>query len=328
MEKREQLFLGVDGGGTKTAAWLGVERDGQVQVLAKAVGEASNPRAVGLERAMDVVGRVVRRAQQQLSEHQDATFEAACLCLAGAGRTEEQHTISQWCKQAGIANRCRVVDDSQALFAARTGEANRAGIVLIAGTGSICWGRDDRGRDYRAGGWGYLLGDQGSGFALGSAAVSAILEGAVLEDGRRTSLPQANGEGLAELTRAILNHWSLQQIGEIVPVVYGHQDSRGLLASVAPLVFELVNVSETANRIVRDGAEHLARLVAIVARQMELEQLNSLAVAGGALVAQPIYRQLVQESLQHQGVTVGEMEIIEDPVVGALRLAVALAKSD
>src|SRR5947209_19543433 len=101
-----------------------------------------------------------------------STVAAACLGLAGIDRQEGLDVIHGWAARTALGGSVSVANDAALLLAAGTPEG--WGLAVVAGTGSIAWGRDRAGREDRAGGWGYLLGDEGSGYAVAVAALRAV----------------------------------------------------------------------------------------------------------------------------------------------------------
>jgi N-acetylglucosamine kinase-like BadF-type ATPase len=233
---------------------------------------------------------------------------AACLGLAGSGRPEDQDAIRAWADKARLAERVEVTSDGALLLAAGTPEG--WGLGLVAGTGSIAVGRTADGRMARAGGWGYLLGDEGSGYALVTAAMRAVARSA---DGRGPT---------TRLTERFLTRLGLRQPPELVSAVYGGSWDRAALASLAPLVTALAAEDEVASAIVDEAARELAETAAAVVHQFGWGTVRvPLALAGGLLLADADYRQRVSEALKRLGIAVGPIDLVAEPAAGAVRLA-------
>src|SRR6185295_12844752 len=166
-------IIGVDGGGTKTLALLG-DLDGNV--LARGVSGPSNTNAVGF----DVACSALESAMLMARKDYPGEISALCLGLAGAGRAEDIERFQNWAVDNFPRAAVKVVSDADILLMA--GAPSGPALALICGTGSIVYGRTVTGELIRAGGWGYLFGDEGGGYAIGIAALRKMMQA---YDGRR-----------------------------------------------------------------------------------------------------------------------------------------------
>src|SRR5215217_1107016 len=198
-------ILGVDGGGSKTLALLG-DLDGNV--LARGVGGPSNSNAVGFVMACAALESAISLARKDYP----GEIAALCLGLAGAGRKEDVERFVNWAVQKFPKSLIKVVNDAEILLTA--GAPSGAALVLICGTGSIVYGRTVRGQVLRAGGWGYLFGDEGSGYAIGVAALRAVMQ-AYDERGPETLLSEL-----------VLQRYGLSAPPELVNAIYGLESFR------------------------------------------------------------------------------------------------------
>jgi len=162
------LCIGIDAGGTKTRM---VARLQNAETLVNHEGAGANLQRVGAPEAADTLAEMIGVALGNYPGHP----YHLCIGIAGGGRSEDQKSLSDALLVALANNRpasLLIVDDARiALEAAFEGES---GMIMIAGTGSIAYARTPDGAVYRAGGWGYLLGDDGSGYALGRAGLKAV----------------------------------------------------------------------------------------------------------------------------------------------------------
>src|SRR5262245_17313898 len=156
--------LGIDAGGTKTVCLLADDRG---QVLAESRASGANLQVMGELEVEKVLHQVM---EETLGDH-DFRPDAICLGIAGVDRPEDAAAVQSIMRRSGPRRRTPVVND--ALVALVAGAGDQPGVVVISGTGSIAYGRDGAGHASRAGGWGYLLGDEGGGFWIGRAALSA-----------------------------------------------------------------------------------------------------------------------------------------------------------
>src|SRR5689334_17310708 len=185
------FLLGIDGGGSKTVALLA---DSQQAILGRGAAGASNHNLLGARAAFEALDQAVRLAFED-AKIAPAPPRALCLGMAGAGRPADIALFQAWAAERWPGTPVAVVSDADLVLAA--GPGNGWGLGLICGTGSIAYGRDRSGMTARAGGWGSLLGDEGSGYAIGLAGLRAVARA-------------ADGRGPATvLTDTLLGHWSL-----------------------------------------------------------------------------------------------------------------------
>jgi N-acetylmuramic acid 6-phosphate etherase len=304
------LLLGVDGGGSRTVALL-ARLDGVV--IGRGEAGPSNPQAVGVEaalRAIDVaVGRAFTVAGRPRGE-----VAAACLGLAGVGRPDDERPIREWAERHRLASVVEVTSDVSLLLAAGTPDG--WGVALVAGTGSIALARDRDGRTARAGGWGHLLDDAGSGYALALAGLRAVVRAA---DGR--------GPATA-LSERLLERLGLSRPQELVGAVYRGGLDRTALAALAPLVLDAAEAGDTvAADLVEQGASELALMTAAAARPLSLGgDPVPLALAGGLLLGSDGYRGQLLRALERVGFRADPVAQVHEPAKGALRRACANAR--
>ncbi|MGA1296869.1 MAG: N-acetylglucosamine kinase, partial [Burkholderiaceae bacterium] len=237
--------------------------------------------------------------------------QAMCAGIAGVSRPEDEQMVSSWVRNRGIADNLLIANDGWLVIAA--GTADGVGIGVICGTGSIAVGRDAQGHMRRAGGWGYLFGDEGSGHDL---AIMALRAAACAADGRGPS---------TALLPALLNHWQLQLPEDFITYLYGVSDPRPLLGDVGPVIMQVAADHDTvALQIVQQAGFELARSVIAVAKNLELPRPLPLALAGSMIVrGEPLQRALLDHLIKNN-ISVA-MQLVEDPAVGALRLAQRIA---
>ncbi len=301
------LLLGIDGGGSRTVALLATVDDYKT-VLGRGEAGPSNLQAVRPERALAALEEAVTAAFAGANLAR-VPVTVACLGLAGAGRSEDQKVIKDWACAVNLAGTVHVTTDAAILLAAGTPEG--WGLALVAGTGSIAYGRSADGRSARAGGWGYLMGDEGSAYALVLAGLQAVARAA---DGRGSS---------TVLTGRFLDNLDLSQPQELVPAIYRSGRDRAALASWAPLVLEAADAGDVvALQITQDGARELAQTSAAVARTLGFDRSAApLALSGGVLLASSGYRRCVVSALQSLGFQPDPIAVVREPAEGALRWA-------
>ena len=308
----EELVLGVDGGGTRTVAFLATRRESGWTVLGRGEAGPSNRQAVGTSAALAALDEATGQAFAAAGRKRCAV-NAACLGLAGAGRPGDQEIVREWAARAHLAASVQVIEDAALLLAAGTPDG--WGVAVVAGTGSMAFSRSADGRTARSGGWGPLLGDEGSGYAIALAGLRAATRAA---DGRAP---------VTLLTDRLLAAYGLARPEEFIGAVYRGGD-RAALAALAPVVLEAAEAGDAAaEEIIREAAAELASATAAAARQLDLGATFPVAVAGGLLVASTGYRERFLAALTARGLTANPVALVTDPAEGAVRLALAKVKS-
>jgi N-acetylglucosamine kinase-like BadF-type ATPase len=202
------------------------------------------------------------------------------------------------------AARVEVVHDSRLLLAA--GGA-RTGVAVIAGTGSAAWGTNADGEEARAGGWGYLLGDEGSGYWLGREAVRYSLH--------RMDL----GHDPDALTQSLLAATGLAQPGELIAHFHSPETGRRYWAQQSRVVTEAADAGHAAAGFLVDQAAHdLARMAAQVARQLGID--GPVILGSGLGMNVPRLQERFRAALAEQGIT--DVRVLDrDPIFGTIELA-------
>lgn len=327
-------ILGIDGGGTHTIAILAQPRYGEIprssplttlqnatdhgqlttdnfSIIGRGEAGPSNLQAVGQHRAFRAIDDAVENAFRAARVAR-SSVRVAWLGIAGAGRPEDQTLLRDWAIKTKLADHVEVSHDAPLLLAAGTPEG--WGVAVVAGTGSIAFARGPDGRTSRAGGWGFLLGDEGSGYALGLAGLQAVAQAA---DGRARA---------TTLTKLVFDRLRLKRPEELVAAIYQTGLDRPTIAKLAPLVIDAADAGDpTANAIMQEGAQQLAVAAATSARQLGLVSPLPLALAGGLLLASASYRDCLVCAIQAVGIVVNPVELVSEPAEGAVRLAMSCA---
>ena len=299
-------MLGIDAGGTKTVALLA---DGEGRVVSQARGPGANLQAAGeLE-----VEKVLHAVMEEAIADRVITPAAICLGIAGVDREEDSATVQALMRRIGFKARVLVVND--ALIALAAGVRDDPGIVIIAGTGSIAYGRNGDGLAARAGGWGYVLGDEGSGYWMGRLALRAVVREA---DGRATP---------TTLTPRVLRHFGVARAQDLIRAVYHAALRPPAIAALAQCVQQSCAEGDpTACHIVETGARELTASAASVARQLNMGvEAFTFVLGGGIFKAVPKLAATVQARLPQIAPrsTIALLEV--EPAVGAVHLALAEA---
>lgn len=295
------LVVGIDAGGSKTRAFA-VDRDGAV--VGRGAGGGAN-----LLSSPDPAGSIAAALAESLGS---AKPEAVVLSCSGGDRPADRERGRAILTQLlGPTVRIDVTHD--AIAALYAGNPAGCGVVLISGTGSIAFGRNDEGQERRAGGWGYLIGDEGSAVWLGLEGLRAAAHHA---DGR--------GAGTA-ITAHVLRELGAGSFMEVIPQLYGRpHPAPAILAAVRAVGRAAAEADAIAASIVQRGAHSLARAASVVAAELRLGD-GPVYLAGGAFESLPSLERAVRGELLSILPRATVEPVSEEPAMGAARLAMRLA---
>ncbi|MCG8650646.1 MAG: N-acetylglucosamine kinase [Pirellulales bacterium] len=315
MIEPNELVLGIDGGGTKTEVWLAYRSQPQQNgVVGKGRGQTSNPRSVTFDQAIGHLDQAIDAAFANAGLPRRCVA-AACIGLAGADRDEEQQRLRTWAHQVNLAQKITLTNDALPLLHAAAPDG--VGIALIAGTGSLCLGRNPDGRLHRCGGWGPVMGDEGSGYWIACQGLRAV---AAAADHR--------GEPTA-LLDLFVRHFRRSTAQQLIPIIYQTDMERAEIAALAPLVFAAQAQGDAvASAIIERSADELAQLVTTVAETLSFTPAAyRLSLSGGVLTRQPQLCQRLEDRLSARSLRPAETFVVEHPVVGSLVLAANAAST-
>ncbi|MBE9096305.1 N-acetylglucosamine kinase [Tychonema sp. LEGE 07203] len=224
--------FGIDGGGTKTICIL---TDENRIVLGRGEAGPSNYQTQGIEKAKESIQLAIERAvlSAKIDPNINLKIEAICLGLAGAGRPKDIEIVQFVVENLQLTNSLpvtrsilprNIVICSDCAIALVGGTGQEVGIAVIAGTGSIVFGQNRQGQTKRVGGWGYILGDEGSGYDIAVGGLQAALK---FYDGRQES---------TALAERFQTHLGLNNLEELVEVVYRRGWGVPEIAALAPIV--------------------------------------------------------------------------------------------
>jgi N-acetylglucosamine kinase-like BadF-type ATPase len=247
-------LLGIDGGGTKT---LGVIADLNGTPLFSAAGGTSNPQVTGFQKASQVVLEVIQKCCRGV-RCQPRDLKAVVVGLAGAGRESDRRRaeieLRKLARKKDFPLRnLRIESDARIALEGTLG--GRPGIVVISGTGSIGIAKDQNGDIHRVGGWGRAIGDEGSGFAIGRAALVAIARSL---DGRGQP---------TMLTAFAAKRFGLSSSQRIISKIYQDRFDPSLLA---PLVLKAAEKGDNVSKgILEEAALELAHHVRVLLAKLK-----------------------------------------------------------
>jgi N-acetylglucosamine kinase-like BadF-type ATPase len=304
--------LGIDAGGTKTVCLLADEHG---HVISEARGPGANLHAAGELAVEKVLYDVMEEAiGDRTIAGRPVVPDAICLGIAGVDREDEARIVRAIMRRIGYKSRVLVVNDALIALVAGTGDA--PGIVIIAGTGSIAYGRNAAGEAARAGGWGHMIGDEGSGYWIGREALAAVMRAA---DGRG---PETG------LTAEMLAHFQVSEVPRLPRIVYDRELPRAAVAAVCPIVERMGGQGDAvATRILERAANELVLAAQSVAARLSMRgDAFTFCLAGGAFRVVPWLARELPPRLAEIAPRCLVKVLDEEPAVGAVWLALAEAR--
>jgi len=284
VSEQKRYVIGVDGGGTKTHAIL-VGLDGTV--LTESLGGPSNLQKIGLEKASEVLFTTILDCCKNV-KCEPHEVQSIILGVAGAGRASDKASLVEKLHAIGARKKFPVNNitvESDARVALEAAFAAGPGIVLIGGTGSIALYRTEDGKLIRAGGWGNIIGDEGSGYAIARDALNAVMR---QSDGRTEK---------TLLTKKALAHFGVEQVDSLITKIYhDHED----VASFVPSVLEACNERDrVAYNLLVKNANELVELVRVLVMQVRPKKKLPVCLMGGLLESENVYSKMVKEKIAH-----------------------------
>lgn len=334
-----KLILGLDCGGTKTTAALATiaeeSSDGRdFEILGTGVAGPSNPCSVGEELAYATVTTAIRSAFE-IAAVTPESVESLALCMAGIGRPEEMQRVREWAQSQSLANRIIVTEDIEPVRWAALWETGHFSIqalpsdppswerivTLISGTGSIACctdmpvGTEKPGTTERVGGWGYLLGDEGSGFSIGLLGLKSAIA------------THDRGMSTTEMHRELLDALHCRTVPQLIPTVYRIPLPRAEIAALSRIVLRYADHDPQARDIADQTIASLSLLVRLALQRNPASQGDYLlAVTGGLLDAESPILKGIQDSLEDLQCGPSLVHVVQASVHGALYMAAQAIK--
>ncbi|MCU1310715.1 MAG: ATPase BadF/BadG/BcrA/BcrD type [Candidatus Angelobacter sp.] len=294
------LYLGIDAGGSKTECAIANDKE----VLGRFTAGTCKFQRVGREAATASLQATVRGALHAANSNAN-DIRQSCIGISGASQPEVRewatHTLTSL-----LSGGVTVVGDN--IIAHEAAFEGGAGVLIVAGTGSIVYGRNERGEVARAGGWGPIVSDEGSGNWIGRSAVRDVLQ--ALDGGTQTALLEA-----------IRQAWSASSREEIARIANGSPAPD--FAALFPRVLAAAESGDTLALDLLDRAgEQLAQLALIVIQKLWLYGVpGRIAGAGGVLNHSAQIRGILQRTFRAECPQIEYDNKVIDPILGALFIA-------
>ncbi len=271
------LIAGIDAGGSKTECII-VDTD-ENQIIARAETGAANYQVVGLNEACKQIKDALEAAKKQIGI---SRLTALGVGLAGAGRKDDLKKIKDRMHTIIDLRNIFFSDDAYIALLGATGGSE--GIVLIAGTGSIAYGLKKSGIKIRSGGWGPIIGDEGSGYWIAMEAI------------KRAIRASENRAPETSLRKLILQHFDFDSLEELIPFVYQGKLPRKKIAALTPEIFILAqNGEQTAVEITENAVEELALLANSL--KVKLDYPEDKIAGTGGLIKSDYFHDLLERKL-------------------------------
>lgn len=296
----DALFAGIDGGGSNLRVAV---VDARLATIVTQSAGTANPSVIGREQAQAHIREIVR-ATLQRADISPKRIAAAGIGIAGASNLHSRDWLLE--TLSPILPSSRLVPSSDLEIALVGALGRRHGILLLAGTGSAAYGCAPDGKQLQVGGWGYLLGDEGSGYWLGMQLLRGI------------SAAHDKGGGLTALGAACLDALALQTARDLVGWLYrSNEAATARVAALARLALDMAQAGDCeANMLVRAAADHLARQVDLLRSRLEYPGAP-IAFAGGLLDTDNALSAAVTRQLKLPG----RPKALHSPAIGAALLA-------
>jgi len=260
-----RYVVGVDGGASKTVALIGTESG---KVLGRGESGPSNYHNVGAAAASRAIKKAVIEAQKQTGLR-EVRPETAVVALAAVDSEIDRAVALRFVRRTKIARTSYVVHDSvAALYAATQG---KPGIIVISGTGCVAAGVNEAGEYARAGGWGYLIDDEGSAFDIGRKALTRAFR---MLDGRARP---------TNLISILKRNFQVKMLEDALSLIYANGVSVEEVARLASLVSRAASRDKACKEILNNAGITLAELACAVARRLCMtDDSFKVATVGGS----------------------------------------------
>lgn len=296
---QKPYVIGMDGGGTKTkicSAYL----DGTI--FDSFTGGSMNINSQGEAGVKQNLAQIFNELKNRGADW--PLLKGICLGAAGISNPLARQTLQASVQTAGIRIEPILLGDHQiALYGAH--EAGQ-GIILIAGTGSVCYGIGENAQEVRVGGFGHLIDDEGSGYAIGRDVLSAVVRA---EDGR---------EQPTCMKEAVLAQLKLSGIAELIQYIYSPSTGKKEIAALAPIVMQGVQKKEqAAERILEKASDYLAEMVITAVRCLNRPQAE-VAFCGSVLLKNEILAEKLKQKIHAVYPAVNCIKPKQDAAAGAV----------
>jgi len=307
-------ILGVDGGGSKTTAQIA---DTSGKKIAQAVSGSSSYKSVGVKKAIENLNTAVFKAMKNLDVSKSINFASSCFGFAGNNNSkgkdpEIYREIVFNEKLSNYLNSEKTIICNDTRIGLEAGSSNKNKMILIAGTGSNCFGINEDGKQAGATGWDYILADEGSGYQVGLKALRAIIR-AYDGRGRKTLL-----------SKTILKEIKLKNILDLTEWAYEIPFSKVKIGELAKTVCRTARMGdEVSIDILIQEADEAVTSVITVVHKLGFENKDfDLVLVGGLFKCEKYFKNILMDRLKENFSKINFIPLTSDPVGGAIKLAI------
>lgn len=297
--------IGIDGGGTKSLLKLA---DKEGNLLATCHGGPSNIYSSSLDTVKESLNQIIHEALAQ-AQVDMKEIERLCLGTAGAGREEASLILTRILNEIGV--HCDLIITHDAMTALYGALGKGEGIILISGTGSVCYGNRSDGSYHRAGGWGHIMSDEGSGYDIGRRILTQVMK-------------SYDGRGIESiLTKLVLGKLDIESVEDLVSFAHGPDTGKSGIADLGRLLDPACFAGDkAAMQIAKDAAKELFCMVEAVATKLEFTDQGADLVFGGSVLEKGhfVKDQLLQ-LLKSNYPSIRIKKPLYDPAWGAVLMA-------
>lgn len=303
--------LGVDGGGTKTSVQIA---DSTGRLMVENESGSSNYKSVGTENAKININSAILGAIRNMASSDKIIFKSSCFGLAGNDSYKDiniYHKIIFNSKIKHYLNPSKTIICNDTRIGLAAGSSSGNGIMIICGTGSNCFGINEKGKEAKANGWDYILGDEGSGYEVGIKALRALMRA---YDGRG---------GATLLSKTILEDLSIGSVLELIEWTYSSPFSKDEIAAIARTVCRTAEMGDEVSIEILEGEVEEAFIsIVTVANKLGLADKNfDLVFVGNVFKCEKYFKAVLIKKLKGKFPKINFKPLTKKPVEGAIKLA-------
>lgn len=305
------LYLGLDAGATKTKAVL---LSSDMKKVAESNSPGANATAIGMDIALKNIESVILALSNSINDN-----VKACLAIAGVDSEKSkgmwQEAIATSTKLKNIVNNPIILNDTRA--AMRSATKSQDAVVVIAGTGSNCWGINSQGQEVKVGGGAHILGDQGSAYDIGLKILKIVHKNL---DGR---IPKT------KLTKLFFNKFKINNREQLIDLVNKKPWQKADIAQVAPLVEEAAKENDKlAKEVLRESVNEIALMVETAVEKLNFrDKTYDLVTVGSVFNIEKLFKEEIQKRIKDFSPKVNFPKPMFDSATAAAHLAAELSVS-
>lgn len=294
-----KYYLGIDGGGTRTTAAVSDEIG---NIILKSIGKTINFYSVGIDASRNNLEEIIKDISSKIG---NISFEAAFVGCSALDSEADEETVSALC--GGIINAKKIRMDSDVYVALKSVDTDESHCVAICGTGSMAIGEDKDGNTAVKGGWGHIIGDEGSAYSI---AIRAL----------RKCCAYSDSGIVNDLIESANSYFNVSDFRKTIDIIYSADTSKDIVAGFAAEVARLAeNGDKTAEKIIADEAESFSKTVLLLLD--ELRDCSLLSLYGGVFQHNSLFRNEFSDKIREKHPEIRIELLNVAPEEGALRIA-------